>query len=143
MEETERLREATLREQQAREVAILEKERNEVAQREAELVKERAQREILDRKEAEIKAARNGDEIPKHEGSLIHIDQKYKKFSWEEITCATSSFSDTLKIGMGAYGTVYKCKLVHIVAAVKILHHFEGKMKRQFQQEVLNYTQLL
>ncbi|KAG9443112.1 hypothetical protein H6P81_018966 [Aristolochia fimbriata] len=68
------------------------------------------------------RSAREAKENRKLERSLISIDQNYKNFSWEEIVSSTSSFSDALKIGMGAYGMVYKCNLGHAAAAVKVLH---------------------
>ncbi|XP_068634331.1 U-box domain-containing protein 35-like isoform X2 [Aristolochia californica] len=136
MEEKMRLWEVTLREQKARELARQEMERTEAAKWEADFVKECAEREALQRKEAEIKAARDTQEKQKLERSLICIDQKYKKFSWEEIVSSTSSFSDSLKIGTGAYGLVYKCNLGHATAAVKVLHSTMGHKSKQFQQEL-------
>lgn len=49
---------------------------------------------------------------------------------------ATSSFSEDLKIGMGAYGSVYKCNLHHTTAAVKVLHSEDSHKNKQFLQEL-------
>ncbi|KAG9452209.1 hypothetical protein H6P81_005113 [Aristolochia fimbriata] len=136
MEEKMRLWELSIQEQKARELARQEKERTEAAKREADFLKECAESEALERKEAETRSAREAKENQKLERSLISIDQNYKNFSWEEIVSSTSSFSDALKIGMGAYGMVYKCNLGHAAAAVKVLHSSTGHTSRQFQQEL-------
>lgn len=61
---------------------------------------------------------------------------QYQKFTWEEIMEATSSLSDEFKIGMGAFGTVYKCKLHHTTVAIKVLHCKDSVTNKQFVQEV-------
>lgn len=134
MEESVKLKEIHFREEKAWYLARQEKEKIEATKREAELVRECAEREAVQRKAAEIKAARDTEEKQKLEKALISSDQQYKKFTWEEIVSATSSFSDDLKIGMGGYGMVYKCNLHHTTAAVKVLH--DGQRTKQFEQEL-------
>ncbi|KAJ8632126.1 hypothetical protein MRB53_025462 [Persea americana] len=136
LEEAIKLREIRLREEQARKLARQEKEKIEAMKREAELVRECAEREASQRKEAEVKATRDAEEIQKLEKALTCSNQQYKKFTWEEIVSATSSFSDALKIGMGGYGMVYKCTLHHTTAAVKVLHSNEEQRNKQFEQEL-------
>lgn len=104
--------------------------------REVDCVRECAEREALQRKEAENKALRESKEKEKLENVLVGPIHQYKKFTWEEIVSATSSFSDDLKIGLGAYGTVYKCSLHHTTAAVKVLHSKDDHKTKQFLQEV-------
>ncbi|XP_049933222.1 putative U-box domain-containing protein 53 [Nymphaea colorata] len=70
------------------------------------------------------------------EKPLEKLDQKYKKFPWEEIVSASSSFSESLRIGSGAYGTVYRCKFHHVMAAVKVLQINDGCKTKHFQQEL-------
>lgn len=71
------------------------------------------------------------------ESSLVVAPKlQYQEFTWEEIVTATSSFSEDLKIGTGAYGDVYKCNLHHTIAAVKVLHSAESNLSKQFDQEV-------
>ena len=65
---------------------------------------------------------------------------EYNRYSWEQIQVATSSFSGDLVIGKGTYGTVYKAKFQHMVAAVKVLNSLEGCGSQQLQQEVLYLT---
>ncbi|KAL5723952.1 non-specific serine/threonine protein kinase [Ranunculus cassubicifolius] len=135
-EEALKLQEMSKREEQARESAREEKERHEATKREAEFLREWADREASERREAEIKAAREVTEKEMFEKVLERPFEPYKKFKWEEIVTATSSFSEDLRIGKGAYGTVYKCTLDHVKAAVKVLHSKEGPRTKEFQQEL-------
>ncbi|KAK9724674.1 hypothetical protein RND81_05G091300 [Saponaria officinalis] len=59
-----------------------------------------------------------------------------QKFNWNEILEATSSLSEEFKIGTGAFGTVFKCKLHHTTAAVKVLHSKDTVTNKQFLQEL-------
>lgn len=104
--------------------------------REAKYLKESAEREGIYRKEAETKALQDAKEKGKHESVLQGPLQQYQYFQWEDIVSATSSFSEDLKIGMGAHGTVYKCSLHHTTVAVKVLHSRDDHKKMQFLQEV-------
>ncbi|KAL0734363.1 hypothetical protein Bca4012_010573 [Brassica carinata] len=70
------------------------------------------------------------------ESSLVAPKLQYQQFTSEEIKTATSSFSEDLNIGKGAYGDVYKCNLRHTIAAVKVLHSPESNLSNQFDQEV-------
>jgi len=61
---------------------------------------------------------------------------EYNRYKWEEIQASTSSFSSALMIGKGSYGTVYKAKFHHTVAAVKVLNSPVGYGSQQLQQEL-------
>ncbi|GAV75702.1 Pkinase domain-containing protein/Usp domain-containing protein/U-box domain-containing protein [Cephalotus follicularis] len=135
-EEAIKLREIECKEEEAKELARQEKKKHEAARREAECVRYCAEREASQRREAEMKAARDAKEKEKLENALVGHVQKYQKFVWEEIVSATSSFSENLRIGSGAYGSVYKCSLHHTTAAVKVLHSDENHNSKQFQQEL-------
>ena len=65
---------------------------------------------------------------------------EYNRYKWEEIQASTSSFSSALMIGKGSYGTVYKAKFHHTVAAVKVLNSPEGCGSQQLQQEVFSFS---
>lgn len=65
---------------------------------------------------------------------------EYNRYAWEEIRASTSSFSSALMIGKGSYGTVYKAKFHHTVAAVKVLNSLEGCGTQQLQQEVFPFS---
>ncbi|KAJ8772328.1 hypothetical protein K2173_027505 [Erythroxylum novogranatense] len=131
-----KLKEINYREEKVRELANLEKERCEVVIKEAEYMRLQAEREASHRVEAEIKAMRDAREREKLEEALVGPAPQYQMFAWDEIVSATSSFSEELKIGMGAYGTVYKCSLHHTTAAVKVLHSKDNHNAKQFQQEI-------
>lgn len=68
-----------------------------------------------------------------------YLDE-YNRYTWEEIQASTSSFSSALMIGKGSYGTVYKAKFHHTVAAVKLLNSPEGYGTQQLQQEVFLFS---
>lgn len=131
-----KLKEISLKEEKAKELARQEKEKYEAAIREVEHVKECAEKEALQRREAEMQAFQGAKENEKLKNALTGHVQQYQQFKWEEIVSATSSFSEDLRVGMGAYGTVYKCMLHHTAAAVKVLHSKESSRNKQFQQEV-------
>jgi hypothetical protein len=82
-------------------------------------------------------------EKEKLEKAIAGSVQQYQEITWEEIVSGTLSFSEELKIGMGAYGTVYKCNLHHTTTAVKVLHSKEDKNSKQFQQEVCKLLRLI
>ncbi|XP_041994968.1 U-box domain-containing protein 35-like isoform X1 [Salvia splendens] len=136
LEEEIHLKLELLKEEEAKELARLEKKRYEDASREAEIVKECAKREAMERKEAEIQVSRQTKEKENLESILNGNFYQYRQYTWEEIISSTSSFSEDLKIGMGAYGTVYKCSFQHTTAAVKVLHAKEGSRVKQFEQEL-------
>lgn len=136
LEEADKLEEIKVGQEEARELAMKEKEKYEAAKREAEYVRECAEREASQRKEAESRALHDVKEKEKLANALVGPVQSYKEFTWEEIVSATSSFSENLQIGKGAHGTVYRCNLHHTTAAVKVLHSKEGHRTKEFLQEV-------
>jgi hypothetical protein len=135
-EESMKMKEIVANEEMAEELANQEREKYEAAAREAEYLKQRAAREAAERKEAELKAIHAAKEKEKLEGALSGSTPQYRIFTWDEIVSATSSFSEDLKIGMGAYGVVYKCTLHYTTVAVKVLHSNGNCQSNQFQQEV-------
>ncbi|KAM7499508.1 hypothetical protein LguiA_023922 [Lonicera macranthoides] len=135
-DETMKLKEIKLKEEEAKELAKEEKEKYEAAKTETEQIKERADIEAAKRKMAATKASREAREKEKLAKALVGPAPLYQKFTWEEIEAATSSFSKDLRIGMGSYGTVYKCSLHHTTAAVKVLHSKETNWTKQFLQEI-------
>ncbi|CAN6460248.1 unnamed protein product [Victoria cruziana] len=136
MHETDKFKEISTKEETATENALCERKKREAAEAEAKFAKQRAKHELLWRRAAEIVAANEVKKKHVLEKTLEKMDQTYKKFSWEEIVSASSSFSDSLQIGSGAYGTVYKCKFRHTTAAVKVLQLNEGYKTKQFQREL-------
>lgn len=136
LEETIKFREITLKEEEAKQLAKQEMEKYEATRREADYVKKCIEREAAQKREAEAKALRETKEKEKLENALVGSVIQYQKFTWEEIKSATLSFAEDLRVGMGAYGTVYKCSLGHTTAAVKVLHVMDACRSKQFQQEL-------
>ncbi|KAK3011037.1 hypothetical protein RJ639_012658 [Escallonia herrerae] len=61
---------------------------------------------------------------------------RYRKYTIDEIETATEHFSESLKIGEGGYGPVYKGKIDHTRVAIKVLRPDAAQGRKQFQQEV-------
>lgn len=138
-EEATRLKNLTIREEEADDVVEMEREGQEEAEKEAELVRECIERETEEKLEAEARAEEVRKEKQRLEDALEGGPlqrQQYMKFEWEEIVEATSSFSEELKIGMGGYGSVYRCNLHYTTVAVKVLHSDKSSLTKQFHQEV-------
>ncbi|KAK9734114.1 hypothetical protein RND81_04G115800 [Saponaria officinalis] len=70
------------------------------------------------------------------EDTSTYSSLRYRKYSIEEIEEATDHFSQSLKIGEGGYGPVFKCYLDHTQVAVKVLRPDAAQGRTQFQQEV-------
>lgn len=121
--------------ERARKMAQQEKDR-ESTEGEAENVVVCTEREDL-RRDLEKHTSNEVIENQSLEKTLKCASEPYTIYTWEEIVAATLSFSDALKIGVGANGTVYRGKFHHTAAAVKVLHSKEGYNMRQFNQEVL------
>jgi len=62
--------------------------------------------------------------------------QDYKKLEWEEIISSTSGLSESLLIGIGENGKVYKGRLHQTTVAIKILQLNEIRQTKKFLQEL-------
>ncbi|XP_023771591.1 U-box domain-containing protein 33 isoform X1 [Lactuca sativa] len=62
--------------------------------------------------------------------------QFYTEFSFEEIKDATCNFDQSLKIGEGGYGSIFRVSLRHTEVAIKMLHSHSLQGPSEFQQEV-------
>ncbi|XP_019456652.1 PREDICTED: U-box domain-containing protein 35-like isoform X1 [Lupinus angustifolius] len=89
-----------------------------------------------DTKVSEMEALKEAEEMRKLLNNVVQADERYKRYTIEEIEIATDFFSESRKIGEGGYGPVYKCYLDHIPAAVKVLRPDSTQGKSQFQKEV-------
>ncbi|KAH9297850.1 hypothetical protein KI387_029532, partial [Taxus chinensis] len=118
---------------EVKKVEAAKERQEEAAMKEVEVAKiiETKQRTLT-----EFIAARGSEEREIVEHVLASAHQTYKKYSMEEIESATDFFSESLKIGEGSYGSVYKCILDHIPVAIKVLCRDAVQGWRQFQQEV-------
>ncbi|KAH9607376.1 hypothetical protein KSS87_020147, partial [Heliosperma pusillum] len=135
-EEGVKLKQIEVKEEIAKVLAKLEKEKFEAAKREAECARECALREAFQRREAELKGARDAKEKLMLKTVFESPMERYQTFTWEEIVSATCSFSEKLKIGEGSSGTVYKCRLHHTSVAIKVLHSKVGATSKQFLQQL-------
>ncbi|KAI8030765.1 Beclin-1-like protein [Camellia lanceoleosa] len=61
---------------------------------------------------------------------------RYRKYPIKEIEVATDYFSNSLKIGEGGYGPVYKAFLDHTPVAIKVLRSEMSQGNKQFQREL-------
>lgn len=60
----------------------------------------------------------------------------FTEFTYSELEGATNNFDDSMKIGEGGYGCVYKGFLRHTMVAVKILNPESKQGQTEFYQEV-------
>ncbi|XP_014499312.1 U-box domain-containing protein 52 [Vigna radiata var. radiata] len=136
IEEERRLEEARLAEEAALAIAEKEKAKSKAAIEAAEAQKRIAELEAQKRLSAEMKALKESEEKRKVLESLVNVDVRYRKYTIEEIEEATNFFSESLKIGEGGYGPVFKCLLDHTPVAVKVLRPDAQQGRSQFQREV-------
>ena len=146
MEEARRFEEARLAEEAALHIAEMEKAKARAAMEAAEEARKMAEREAQKRMQAEMKAKRVAEEKDRALTALVQNDVRYRKYTIEEIERATETFSQSMKIGEGGYGPVYKGQLDHTPVAIKILRPDAAQGRKQFNQEVLHtafYTKIL
>ncbi|KAM3359524.1 U-box domain-containing protein 52 isoform X1 [Capsicum galapagoense] len=136
VEEEKRLEEARLAEEAAKVAAEKERDKCKVAMETAEAAQRLAELEAKRRVDAEMQAHKEAEEKEKAMMNLGLGDFRYRRYNIEEIEEATQFFSDSLKVGEGGYGPVYKCYLDHTPVAVKVLRPDAAQGRSQFQQEV-------
>ncbi|KAJ8753129.1 hypothetical protein K2173_017688 [Erythroxylum novogranatense] len=136
LEEQQKLEEARLGEEAALQLVEKEKAKCKVAVEAAEAAQRIAELEAQKRRKAEMKAFREAEEKKKAIQSLENKDIRYRRYTIEEIEIATENFSNSLKIGEGGYGPVYKGYLDHTSVAIKVLRPDAAHGRAQFQQEV-------
>lgn len=113
-----------------------EKAKRKAAIEAAEKAQKLATMEAERRMYAELKVKKEAEAKNRALNVLSNNDVRYRKYTIEEIEAATDYFSDSLKIGEGGYGPVYKGKLDHTRVAIKVLRSGDAEGKKQFQQEV-------
>lgn len=135
-EEGRKLEEARLSEEAALGIAEKERAKSKAAIEAAEAARRIAELEVQKRINAEHKALKEGAERRRAIDSMTKPDIRYRRYSIEEIEEATGNFQESLKIGEGGYGPVYKCYLDHTPVAIKVLRPDAAQGRSQFQQEV-------
>merc|ERR1711974_47029 len=131
-----KLEEARLSEEAALGIAEKERAKSKAAIESAEAARRIAELEVQKRINAEHKALKEGAERRRAIDSMTKPDIRYRRYSIEEIEEATGNFQESLKIGEGGYGPVYKCYLDHTPVAIKVLRPDAAQGRSQFQQEV-------
>ncbi|CAL5443792.1 unnamed protein product [Camellia sinensis] len=135
-EEERKVLEAKQAQEAAMALAEMEKQKTKVAIEAALMAQRLAKYEIQMRKNAEMKAIHEIGERKKAMDALTCSEIRYRKYPIEEIEVATDYFSNSLKIGEGGYGPVYKAFLDHTPVAIKVLRPDMSQGKKQFQREV-------
>lgn len=142
MEEARKFEEAKHAEEAALALAEMEKVKCKVALEAAEKAQRLAEEEAQRRRQAEHKAKQEMQEKDKVLSTFHHNDNRYQKYTLDEIEEATNKFSSENKIGEGGYGPVYKGTLKHTRVAIKVLRPDATQGKRQFYQEVYDVSLL-
>lgn len=117
-------------------IAEMEKAKSKAAIEAAEAARRLAEIESQKRMNAEIKAKREAEEKKKVLDALANSEVRYRKYHIKEVEAATECFAESLKIGEGGYGPVYKATLDHTAVAIKVLRPDAAQGRMQFQQEV-------
>ncbi|KAM3316851.1 hypothetical protein ACQJBY_034800 [Aegilops geniculata] len=99
-------------------------------------VKDLVRAEVMQKNRLLAKASKDADRKARLEKLLVLQGDSYSTFTWEEIDSATASFSESLKIGTGSNGTVYKGHLNHLDVAIKVLHSNDSTSTKHFNQEL-------
>ncbi|KVI05919.1 hypothetical protein Ccrd_015785 [Cynara cardunculus var. scolymus] len=114
----------------------MEKQKSKAAIEAAEMAKRLAELETQKRRKAELKAEHEEAERKNLMVRLTQCTIQYRKYSIEDIEIATDYFSNSLKIGEGGYGPVFRAYLDHIAVAIKVLRPDISQGQIQFQKEV-------
>ncbi|BAT72939.1 hypothetical protein VIGAN_01038600 [Vigna angularis var. angularis] len=129
VEEQRKMEEARLTEETALSMDEKEKAKCVAAMEAAETSRKIAELEARKRMTVESGHKKTTD-------MFSHCPARYRRYTIEEIEEATNLFSNSLKVGEGGYGPVYRCELDHTPVAVKILKPDAAQGQAQFQQEI-------
>jgi len=143
MEEAIKFEELRSAEETALRLAEMEKAKCKAALEAADAAQRIAELEAKKRINAENKARLEAEEKKKALNALANTDIRYRKYTIDEIEAATGHFQDSLKIGEGGYGPVYKAYLDHTPVAIKVLRPDAAQGRKQFQQEVKPHVNFL
>ncbi|KAF3620693.1 putative NIPA-like protein 2-like isoform X1 [Capsicum annuum] len=136
MDEASRFKQSRISEGTPLAMAEMEKAKGRAAVEAAQKSQRLAELEAKRRKYAELKAMREAEEKNLALNDLSRNDICYRKYTIEEIEITTKNFSNSEKIGEGGYGPVYKGRLDHTPAAIKVLRSDAAQGMQQFKQEV-------
>lgn len=136
VDEEKKLEDAKEAEGAAMAMVEMEQEKCKAAMKAAEASQRIATLEAQKRMNVERKSEIDAIQRKKTEDTYSHSSARYRRYSIEEIEHATQNFSESLKIGEGGYGPVFKCELDHTPVAIKVLKSDAAQGRAQFQQEV-------
>ncbi|KAL4621966.1 hypothetical protein ACB092_06G264400 [Castanea dentata] len=155
MAEEERKQRNELEEKLAKQKEELEKVKNQsdqvmellrISQKENALLKTRIEELQKDRDELMMKrdnALKEAEELRREQAEATrHIPQFFSEFLLTEIEEATQNFDESLKIGQGGYGNIYKGLLRQTEVAIKRLQSQGSQGHSEFQMEVRVLSQL-
>ncbi|XP_047325707.1 U-box domain-containing protein 34-like [Impatiens glandulifera] len=133
-EEAPRIEKALLSEVSALASVEVEKAKAKTAIEAAEKAQKLAKLEKQKRLVAEMQAKQ---ELEKRRATVSSNKSiTCRNYTLEEIEIATDCFAESLKIGEGGYGPVFKGKLENTAVAIKVLRPDAKQGKKQFQREV-------
>ncbi|CAM0871299.1 unnamed protein product [Alopecurus aequalis] len=136
MEGEAQLREIDSRVDKANEDIQEDMAKRHAAEEVVTLVKDLVRAEAMQKNRLLAQASKDADKKLRLEQLLALQGNSYSRFTWEEIDNATSSFSESRKIGTGSNGTVYKGYLNHLDVAIKVLHSNDSTSTKHFNQEL-------
>ncbi|XP_020578788.1 U-box domain-containing protein 35-like isoform X2 [Phalaenopsis equestris] len=134
-EEEHKLEEARLAEESALALVEREKAKCKAAMEAAQAQQKIAELEAQKRRNAEMQAHKEAEEKKSAIKTFV-TSFRYRRYTIEEIEVATKHFAESLKIGEGGYGPVYRCYLDHTPVAIKVLRPDAAHGRTQFQQEI-------
>ncbi|KAI9102966.1 hypothetical protein K1719_023405 [Acacia pycnantha] len=135
-EEGRNLEKARLAEEAASALTEVEREKTMAALESSQMAKLLAEMETEKRKQAEMKAMQEEEEKMKAVNLLAQNFIRCRRYDISEIEVATNHFDNSLKIGEGGYGPVFRGKLDHTIVAIKVLRPDIASGEKQFFQEV-------
>lgn len=136
------MEEARLAEESALALVEREKAKCKAAMEAAHAQQKIAELEAQKRRNAEMQARKEAEERKNAMKAFVPT-VRYRRYTIEEIEVATKHFAESLKIGEGGYGPVYRCYIDHTPVAIKVLRADAAQGRKQFQREVENFHVLV
>nr|CAD1830763.1 unnamed protein product [Ananas comosus var. bracteatus] len=97
---------------------------------------EREQEELRQERDDALKEAERFRRRVKELGIIQCSTENFSEFSYAELEEAANNFDESLKIGEGGYGSVYKGVLRHTTVAIKLLNPQGMQGKSEFHKEM-------
>lgn len=144
MEDNRKIEQLYIQEEKIRDIVKKEHKSCDMAKKKFEQMRDFIESEKLTGKNALDRVKYEVEEKQSIEKALKNCQlQDYKKLEWEEIISSTSGLSESLLIGIGENGKVYKGRLHQTTVAIKILQLNEIRQTKKFLQEVRKKMQVM